>query len=287
MPSSSVADSATGPRASGPTTRRWPSASPRSRRRDHSIAVDVAQRFLDWFASDPSDVGIQTRDVLSNATSAADVAVRGRALRPTPRCVRRQRQPDADRAGRPRAPRRRRRAHGRRQRDLGADPRRPGRRRGVRDLVHRDRSGRPRGSNRRRVGRRRSPARVVPAALGCVAARSRDEAADSVQPERLRRDRIASRMGGDPPDAAASEPRCVHFQRALHAAVRVGDDTDTVAAIAGSLLGARWGSTGRPDPMARPAARLAWLPSDRLDSPGRPHGEPRHGRRSRLAERRT
>ena len=33
-----------------------------------------------------------------------------------------------------------------------------------------------------------------------------------------------------------------HYGRALYAAVRVGDDTDTVAAIAGALLGATWGA---------------------------------------------
>ena len=34
-----------------------------------------------------------------------------------------------------------------------------------------------------------------------------------------------------------------HLGRALHAAVRAGDDTATVAAIAGALLGARWGAS--------------------------------------------
>lgn len=34
----------------------------------------------------------------------------------------------------------------------------------------------------------------------------------------------------------------------LHAAVRIGDDTDTVAAIAGTLLGARWGVSSWPAP---------------------------------------
>jgi ADP-ribosyl-[dinitrogen reductase] hydrolase len=38
-----------------------------------------------------------------------------------------------------------------------------------------------------------------------------------------------------------------HLQDALHAAVRIGDDTDTVAAIAGALLGARWGAAAIPD----------------------------------------
>ncbi|MGA5442499.1 ADP-ribosylglycohydrolase family protein [Streptomyces griseoincarnatus] len=37
-----------------------------------------------------------------------------------------------------------------------------------------------------------------------------------------------------------------HFRLALEAAVRAGTDTDTVAAIAGALLGARWGCSGIP-----------------------------------------
>jgi ADP-ribosylglycohydrolase len=37
-----------------------------------------------------------------------------------------------------------------------------------------------------------------------------------------------------------------HLQHALEAAVRIGDDTDTVAAIAGSLLGAAWGASAVP-----------------------------------------
>lgn len=37
-----------------------------------------------------------------------------------------------------------------------------------------------------------------------------------------------------------------HLQRALHAAVRIGHDTDTVAAIAGALLGARYGVSAVP-----------------------------------------
>ena len=43
----------------------------------------------------------------------------------------------------------------------------------------------------------------------------------------------------------ADPPR--HLPTALEAAVRIGDDTDTVAAIAGALLGARWGATAVPD----------------------------------------
>ena len=39
---------------------------------------------------------------------------------------------------------------------------------------------------------------------------------------------------------------CVHLQDSLQAAVAIGHDTDTVAAIAGSLLGARWGVSAIP-----------------------------------------
>ncbi len=39
---------------------------------------------------------------------------------------------------------------------------------------------------------------------------------------------------------------CEHLQGALQAAVRAGNDTDTVAAIAGGLLGARWGASAVP-----------------------------------------
>jgi ADP-ribosylglycohydrolase len=37
-----------------------------------------------------------------------------------------------------------------------------------------------------------------------------------------------------------------HFVLGVEAAVRVGNDTDTVAAIAGGLLGARWGYSAIP-----------------------------------------
>lgn len=39
---------------------------------------------------------------------------------------------------------------------------------------------------------------------------------------------------------------CRHLQSALDTAIRVGNDTDTVAAIAGGLLGARWGASAVP-----------------------------------------
>jgi len=47
-------------------------------------------------------------------------------------------------------------------------------------------------------------------------------------------------------DPAAGSFPCLHLQHALPAAVRAGDDTDTVAAIAGGLLGAYWGASAVP-----------------------------------------
>ena len=49
---------------------------------------------------------------------------------------------------------------------------------------------------------------------------------------------------GDDPRAGSFAAQ--HFQHALEAAVRGGGDTDTVAAIAGGLLGARWGASAVP-----------------------------------------
>ena len=47
-------------------------------------------------------------------------------------------------------------------------------------------------------------------------------------------------------DRDAGSFACQHLQHALHAAVRIGGDTDTVAAIAGGLLGAYWGASAVP-----------------------------------------
>jgi ADP-ribosylglycohydrolase/predicted protein tyrosine phosphatase len=87
----------------------------------------------------------------------------------------------------------------------------------------------------------------------------------------------------DAPDRA-SYP-CLHLQHALHAAVRIGDDTDTVAAIAGGLLGAYWGQSavplswvrrvhGWPGLRARDLVRLAALTATggRDDEHGWPSG---------------
>jgi ADP-ribosyl-[dinitrogen reductase] hydrolase len=45
---------------------------------------------------------------------------------------------------------------------------------------------------------------------------------------------------------ATTEATSTQLEDALHSAVRIGNDTDTVAAIAGALLGARWGASAVP-----------------------------------------
>ncbi len=51
--------------------------------------------------------------------------------------------------------------------------------------------------------------------------------------------------------AVPDSDRTHHLQDALHNAIRIGDDTDTVAAIAGGLLGARWGASAVPETWVR------------------------------------
>jgi len=45
----------------------------------------------------------------------------------------------------------------------------------------------------------------------------------------------------------ADQSDATHLPKALELAVRAGNDTDTTAAIAGGLLGARWGAAAVPD----------------------------------------
>ena len=52
-------------------------------------------------------------------------------------------------------------------------------------------------------------------------------------------------------DPASGRFPAQHLTLALDAAVRAGDDTDTVAAIAGGLLGARWGASAIPSQWQR------------------------------------
>ena len=56
---------------------------------------------------------------------------------------------------------------------------------------------------------------------------------------------------GTPAALAGERFPAEHLRRALEAAVRGGRDTDTVAAIAGALLGARWGASAVPSAWRR------------------------------------
>jgi ADP-ribosyl-[dinitrogen reductase] hydrolase len=71
----------------------------------------------------------------------------------------------------------------------------------------------------------------------------------------------------------------LHLQHALETAIRIGDDTDTVAAIAGALLGARWGASAVPAEWRRvlhgwPGAHAQDLVALALSSVGRGEPEP-------------
>ena len=61
--------------------------------------------------------------------------------------------------------------------------------------------------------------------------------------QRLGGARPADRVVGDHPRRPDGRE---HLQEALELAVRAGHDTDTTAAIAGGLLGARWGASAVP-----------------------------------------
>ena len=80
----------------------------------------------------------------------------------------------------------------------------------------------------------------------------RGQPAVALPEERVGRRGPAGRVVGHHPHpgpgrrpATGSHP-AQHLQLALEAAVRGGNDTDTVAAIAGGLLGARWGASAVP-----------------------------------------
>ena len=99
-----------------------------------------------------------------------------------------------------------------------------------------------------------------------------------VRPERLGRRRAAGRVVGDHAHAGAGDVPCRHLPDALATAIAIGHDTDTVAAIAGALLGARWGASAVPaewrrhrctaGPVAGPRSWSSWRRSP--STAGRP-----------------
>ncbi len=207
----------------------------------------IGERFLEWYRSGPKDVGIQTGAVLGAAREAADLARLARArfeanpdnsagngslMRTAPVAL----------------------AH------LGDDEALSQTARAISDLTHGD------------------PLTGEACVLWCVAIDRavREERLDGIR-EGLdllppaSRDRWASWIEEAESQPARSFKRngfvvtalqaahaaitqtpvpddypCVHLQDALRAAVAIGHDTDTVAAIAGSLLGARWGGSAIP-----------------------------------------
>lgn len=76
----------------------------------------------------------------------------------------------------------------------------------------------------------------------------------------------------------ATDP-CRHLVDSLGTAVRIGHDTDTVAAIAGALLGARWGASAVPARWRRILHGWPGITSRRLETVGHlaaTRGEPGH-----------
>lgn len=233
--------------------------------------VAVGQRFLEWFRSGPTDVGNQTRSVLSSAGSATglhDVAARyferypdgaagnGSLMRTAPVAL----------------------AY------LGDDRALADAARTISDLTHAD----PLAGDAcvlwciaidRAVREKRLDG--IWEGLELLPAESRErwrgwlQEAASGPPSRF-----APNMFVVPALQAAyaaivhtpipDEFPALHLTRVVKAAVKIGYDTDTVAAIAGSLVGARWGSSaipasakallhGWPGYRARDLSRLAIL----------------------------
>lgn len=213
----------------------------------HLDPLAVAGRFLDWYRSGPVDVGVQTRAVLGRAEGAASVEVVARSFfHDHPRNA----------AG-----------NGSLMRTapvalaaLGDDRRIADLAMSISTLTHAD------------------PQAGESCVLWCAAVDRaiREGRLDGVHDglallppssQSSWRDRIAE-AAENAPDRFNPNGYCVHaFQAALAAiwqtpipeeeprrhlrdalqtAVHIGNDTDTVAAIAGSLLGARWGASAVP-----------------------------------------
>ena len=233
-------------RASGPTTRDGDRRRTGHRHRDrppHRRRLDaVAAGFVEWYASRPKDIGNQTRAVLSrrDKTGAGDAGHRAAAHRPQGR----QRLADADRRDRHRVPGRRRRPAAKAALQVSA-------------LTHDDeRATRPASCGRQRSGTRcctapstasaatwtRRPATPPRSGARCWTRRKparREDFPNNGWVVHALQTAWWAITHADQDDAAAPAS-------ALEQAVRAGHDTDTTAAIAGALLGARWGASAVP-----------------------------------------
>lgn len=204
--------------------------------------VAVGERFLDWYRSKPSDVGGQARAVLEAASSGSDLgASAARFQRRNP-----------DRAG-----------NGSLMRTgpvalahLGADDELVTAARSISALTHLnayamdacvlwtiaiDRTV--------RTGRLEGP--LVGLSMIDEARRGEWESwimeAETLSPRTFNPNGyVVSALQAAWSAIVTTHSSVDHFEAALRQAVAIGDDTDTVAAIAGSLLGARYGASAIP-----------------------------------------
>ena len=205
-------------------------------------AAAVGDRFLEWFRSNPRDVGNQTRAVLSSATSGADLARRAATFQSD----------NPDRAG-----------NGSLMRTgpvalahLGHDDELVAAARALSELTHPhslavdacvlwtiaiDRAV--------RLGELEGPR----AGLTFIDDDRRPQwekwidEAEKEDPRRFAPNGFAVRaLQAAWASIHATRDRDDHLDAGLRQAVAIGDDTDTVAAIAGALLGARYGVTAIP-----------------------------------------
>jgi ADP-ribosyl-[dinitrogen reductase] hydrolase len=207
----------------------------------------IGDRFLDWARSDPPDMGNLTRAVLGRATSGAEVAAAA-----ADHCERHPRGAAGNGALMRTAPVA--------LRYLGDERAMADAARAVATLTHADPLAGDscvlwciaidRAVREARLDGLRDGLAFLPAERR---ARWRDaiDAAESQQPAAFNPNGFTVTALQAAYAAVVQTPvpavPADHLPAALQAAVRIGNDTDTVAAIAGSLLGARWGASAVPD----------------------------------------
>lgn len=212
----------------------------------------IAGRFLDWYESRPGDMGNLTRDVLGSAMNAADVPVRaaarfethpgncagnGALMRTSPVAL----------------------AH------LGDDRAIVEAAQAVSALTHADPvSGEAcalwciaidRAVREARLDGIRDGLALLPADRAAYWDEKLTEA-ETREPDTFRGNAFvvtalqAAYAAIVATPVPVDEP-CLHLQDALHRVIGIGHDTDTTAAIAGQLLGARWGASAIPSRWTR------------------------------------
>lgn len=257
----------------------------------HLDATAVARRFLDWYRSDPPDVGIQTRELLGQAVDARDVAARSAAR--FARLPQRSAGSGALMRTAPVAL-----AH------LGDDTAILEAAHEISALTHADPvSGEActlwciaidRAIREQRLDGIRDGLRLLADDRGAWWQERLDEA-EHAPLTRFRPNgdvvtALQAAHGAIATTPVPDDEPAHHLQDTLHRVIGIGDDTDTTAAIAGQLLGARWGLTAIPFPWRRllhgwpgltgaDLARLAVLTvqGGRSDASGWPGPTPQRG----------